>query len=83
MPPMPTATKAIARAARIRSNDDAAYQLAGMLLVSLFPALFWTLCLAGIGSAVGHTPSAAALMTFGTAVAAFCATVFQVLTSRA
>ena len=81
MPPMPTATKAIAPA--VRSNDDAAYQFAGMLLVSLFPALFWTLLLAGIGSAVGHAPSAAALMTFGTAVAAFCASVFQVLTSRA
>ncbi|MEI9901399.1 MAG: hypothetical protein WDN31_16090 [Hyphomicrobium sp.] len=53
-----------------------------MLVVSLFPALFWTVSVAGIGSAVGHSPSAASLMVFGTAVAAFCAAVFHALATR-
>jgi len=54
----------------------------GMLVVSIVPALFWTLIVAGIGGAVGHAPSAMALMTFGTAVALFCAAVFQSLLAR-
>jgi hypothetical protein len=37
---------------------------------------------AGIGAAVGHAPSPAALMTCGTAVAAFLALVGQALFSR-
>ena len=69
---MQSATKVIART---RSHEDAAHQFAGMLIVSLFPALFWTLLAAGIGSSVGHTPSMVALMTFGAAVAVFCAAV--------
>jgi hypothetical protein len=73
---MRTAAKANARA---WGHEDAAYQFAGMLIVSLFPALFWTLALAGMGAAIGHAPSAMALMTVGTAIAAFCAAVFQAL----
>lgn len=76
---MQTAAKVLARP---RTNEDAPYQLAGMLVVSLFPALFWTLAIAGVGSAVGHTPSPAALMVFGTAIAAFCATIFHALLIR-
>lgn len=76
---MQTAAKAIARA---RSHEDASYQLGGMMIVSLFPALFWTLSIAGIGAAVGHSPSAMALSVFATAVAAFCASVFQALVTR-
>lgn len=76
---MQSVTKVIART---RSHEDAAHQFAGMLIVSLFPALFWTLLAAGIGSSAGHTPSMVALMTFGTAVAVFCAAVFQALTAK-
>lgn len=76
---MQTAAKIIART---RGHEDAAYQFGGMLLVSLFPAVFWTLSVAGIGAAVGHSPSVMSLMVFGTAVAAFCASVFQALTGR-
>lgn len=76
---MQTAAKAIARAS---GHSHAVYQLTGLLIVSLVPALFWTLAAAGIGSAVGHSPSAMALMTFGTAIALFCATVFQALLAR-
>lgn len=76
---MQTAAKVIARA---RSQEDALYQLGGMLLVSLFPAVFWTLSVAGIGAAVGRSPSVMSLMVFGTAVAAFCASVFQAIASR-
>jgi hypothetical protein len=76
---MRIATKAIART---RTNEDAAYQLAGMLIVSLFPALFWTLSIAGIGAAVGYSFSALSLATFGAAVATFCGTVFQVMTTQ-
>jgi hypothetical protein len=50
--------------------------------VSLFPALFWTALIAGIGSAVGHSPSAVSLMTIGTAIAVFCAGVGQMLLNR-
>jgi hypothetical protein len=76
---MQTATKAIVAP---RSYADAGYQFAGMLIVSLFPALFWSLAIAGVGAAVGHAPSVTSMMVFGTAVAAFCATVFQVMTTQ-
>jgi hypothetical protein len=76
---MRTATKAIART---RSYEEAGYQFAGMLIVSLFPALFWMLAIAGVGAAVGHAPSVTSLMVFGTAVAAFCAAVFQAMTAQ-
>ncbi|KAB2941436.1 MAG: hypothetical protein K8F92_20900 [Hyphomicrobium sp.] len=68
--------------ARTRAHDDAAFHLAGLLIVSLFPALFWTALAAGIGGATGYAPGPLALMTFGTAVAVFCATVFHALVAR-
>ena len=68
--------------ARPDAEGDASYQFAGLLIVSLFPALFWTALIAGIGSAVGHSPSAVSLMTIGTAIAVFCAGVGQMLFSR-
>ena len=69
-------------AARPDAQDEASYQLAGLLIVSLFPALFWPTLIAGIGSAVGHSPSAVSLMTIGTAIAVFCAGVGQMLLNR-
>jgi hypothetical protein len=68
--------------ARPEAHDETSYQFAGLLIVSLFPALFWTALIAGIGSAVGHSPSAVSLMTIGTAIAVFCAGVGQMLFSR-
>ncbi|MTD95692.1 hypothetical protein GIW81_15235 [Hyphomicrobium sp. xq] len=64
------------------AQDEASYQFAGLLIVSLFPALFWTALIAGIGAAVGHSPSAVSLMTIGTAIAIFCAGVGQMLFSQ-
>jgi hypothetical protein len=71
-----------AKAARHAAHDEATHQFAGLLIVSLFPAFFWTALIAGIGSAVGQSPSAASLMTIGTAIAVFCAAVGQLLSSR-
>jgi hypothetical protein len=68
--------------ARREAQDEASYRFAGLLIGSLFPALFWTALIAGIGSAVGHSPSAVSLMTIGTAIAVFCAGVGQMLFSR-
>jgi hypothetical protein len=68
--------------ARREAQDEASYRFAGLLIVSLFPALFWTALIAGIGSAVGHSPSAVSLMTIGTAIAVFCAGVGQMLLNR-
>ena len=73
---MRTSVKAIAQT---RDHEDSGYHFAGMLIVSLFPALFWTLAIAGAGAALGHIPSTTALIVFGTAVAAFCAAIFQAL----
>lgn len=68
--------------ARRRGHDDATHRFVGLLIVALFPALFWMAAAAGIGAAIGHPPTPAALMTFGTAVAAFCAAIGQALFSR-
>jgi len=77
---MHTAAKVIARQAR--ASEDAAYQVAGMLIVSLIPAMFWTLAVAGICSAVGHRPGAVALIGLGCAIAAFCAATFHAVISQ-
>ena len=66
-----------------QAADKVTHQFAGMLLVSLFPALFWTALLAAGGAAVGHAPSALALMTVGTAIAAFLAAVTHALFAKA
>ena len=63
-------------------HEDAIHQFAGMLIVSLFPALFWTLTAAGVAAAVGQSLSPAALLAAGTAIAAFCATVFHALLAQ-
>ena len=79
---MQIAANAKSATARHAAQDEASHQFAGLLIVSLFPALFWTALIAGIGSAVGHSPSAVSLMTIGTAIAVFCAGVGQMLFSR-
>ena len=54
-------------------DADAACRIAGMLVVTLFPALFWMSLLATVGAAIGHMPSALVLATFASAIAAFLA----------
>ncbi len=78
---MQIAANAKSRARRV-AHDDTSARLAGLMIVSLFPAFFWTALIGGIGSAVGHSPSAVSLMTIGTAIAVFCAAVGQMLSNR-
>ena len=61
---------------------EASYRLAGVLIVSLFPALFWTTVLALVGLALGTPMSPLALATVGAAIAAVLAAVFNALFSR-
>jgi hypothetical protein len=56
-----------------------AFQALGMLIVTMFPALFWTGILATGGSALGYRPSALVLSTVGSAIAAFLAAVWHAL----
>jgi hypothetical protein len=77
---MRTATKAAI--SRAQHQEDAGHQFAGMMIVSLFPAVFWTASIAGVGSLAGYAPSAAALTAVGAAVALVCASVFQMLVHR-
>ena len=62
--------------------DEGTYQFAGVLLVSLFPALFWTALLAAGGSALGHAPSVLTLVTVGTAIAVFLAAATRALFAK-
>ncbi len=71
--------KAIARS---DAHEDARYQLVGLAIVSLFPALFWTTLIAGVGTAVGQALAPVTLLTIGTAIAVFCAAVGQMVFSR-
>jgi len=68
--------------ARARTAEGASHQLIGLLIISLFPAAFWTALIAGVGSVIGHSPSLVSLMTFGAAVAAFLAAVGYALIVR-
>jgi len=51
--------------------DDAAYELLGLTIIALVPALFWTGVVALIGTAAGQAPSAVTLMTVGAVIATF------------
>jgi hypothetical protein len=61
---------------------DASYRLLGLLVASLFPALFWTALLAAGAFALGVSLSPLALATVGAAIAAVLAGVFSALTAR-
>jgi hypothetical protein len=52
-------------------GGEAHYRLLGLMIIALFPALFWTGLLALAGSAIGHPPSMVALTTVGAAIATF------------
>ena len=64
------------------SARDASYRLVGLLVVSLFPALFWTAVLAAGTFALGVSLSPLALATVGAAIVALLAGVFSALTAR-
>jgi hypothetical protein len=64
-------------------EGDAAWLIVGTLIVTLVPALFWTTVFAALGAALGHMPSALAMATFGSAIAAFLAGLWHALLTRA
>jgi hypothetical protein len=66
----------------LEEANEASYRLAGLLIVSLFPALFWTTVLAIAGYALGTPLSPLALATVGAAIAAMLAAVFKALFAR-
>ncbi len=66
----------------VEATREASYRLAGLLVVSLFPALFWTTLLAVGAFALGMPLSPLALATVGAAIAAFLAAVFNALLAR-
>jgi hypothetical protein len=76
-------TRAKSAEARTRATVDTAengaQRLAGLAIVSVLPALFWTLLLAVAGNAVGHPFDPLALATIGAAIAAFLAAVVSAL----
>ncbi len=66
----------------IEATREASYRLVGILIVSLFPALFWTTVLALGASAIGTPLSPLVLATVGAAIAATLAAVFNALFAR-
>ena len=66
----------------VEGEREASYRLAGLLIVSLFPALFWTTLLAFGSFALGAPLSPLTLATVGAAIAALLAAVFNTLISR-
>jgi hypothetical protein len=65
------------------ADNDAGYQLFGLTLLALVPALFWTLVIAAVGSAIGHPLGIATLVTIGAAIATFVLTAVATLFARA
>ena len=64
------------------ATREASFRLLGVLVVSLFPALFWTALLAAGAFTFGVALSPLALATVGAAIAAVLAGVFTALTAR-
>lgn len=52
-------------------DDAGRHRLAGIILASLFSALFWMGLLATAGAASGYPPSSIVLVTVGAAIAVF------------
>jgi hypothetical protein len=74
--------KIVARERALTGANDAAYQLLGLTIVALFPALFWTAVAAAVGGAIGHPLSIATLATIGAAIATFLFTAVLTLFTR-
>ena len=66
----------------VEDDREASYRLAGLLIVSLFPALFWTTVLAFGSFELGAPLSPLTLATVGAAIAALLAAVFNALVTR-
>ena len=66
----------------LEATREASYRLVGLLIVSLFPALFWTIVVALGASALGAPLNPLALATVGAAIAALLAAVFNALFAR-
>lgn len=64
------------------AGQESGYRLVGLLIVSLFPALFWTTLVALGSLAIGAPLSPLALATIGAAIAAILAAVFHALLAR-
>jgi hypothetical protein len=77
----PQAARLYAKPA-VETTEEPSRRLAGLLIVSLAPALFWTALLAAGGNALGHQPHALTLATIGAAIAAFLAAVANALASK-
>jgi hypothetical protein len=60
-------------------EDAPSYRVLGLLVVSLFPALFWVTVLAGAGTALGHAPSSTVLAVTGSVIALFCGAIAGLL----
>jgi hypothetical protein len=52
-------------------GGDDHYRLLGLMIIALFPALFWTGLLALAGYAIGQPPSVVTLTTVAAAIATF------------
>jgi hypothetical protein len=60
---------------RVDDAGDGSYWLAGLCIVALFPALFWTTLLGVTCNALGQPLDTLALATIATAIGAFLAAV--------
>lgn len=56
--------------------------LVGLALAAFIPAIFWIAAFAGIAGLIGYTPDFGALLMAGSAIAAFLAALFAVLSAR-
>ncbi len=79
---MTRACKHLAKTRAVETTDDA-YQMIGLTIIALVPALFWTGVAAAVGSAIGHPLSGAALTTIGAAIATFLFTTMAIFRPRA
>jgi hypothetical protein len=79
MSAMTPATAQTKTTSAVESSDPGSHRLAGLAIVSLVPAVFWTTVLAVGGNAIGHPLDPMALATIGAAIAAFLAAVVTAL----
>ena len=59
----------------------AIHRLAGLVIVALLPALFWTVLVSVIASALGYNLSLLVLTGTATAIAVFLGTIYAAITS--
>jgi hypothetical protein len=76
---MTPATAQTKTTSAVETSDHGSHRLAGLAIVSLVPAVFWTTVLAVGGNAIGHPLDPLALATIGAAIAAFLAAVVTAL----